>query len=582
MKQHSFSLKQKYLITVLGVVLVFLFSASFIWRHVYHYYLKKTTASSAGNLIERTYQDFERDLKEINYYLAVLDYNTEVQNILNKDAERGNKERLNDHREMENILFSKMIGSSRLIDITLVSGNGEYYSSRGRNRFPDEQISNFRQMVSDRGKMTCYIEKQEKMNDTMDIIIIRQMEHCGEGTIALVTVDGDELINGYKEELEFPYAVLLKEKNSDQLLYCYTQGIAEALENTFYEKTKGIQDGITEDMRAAGKKYLTVSMSYDEFGWQTIVFIPNNEMEKEYRNANMITGVILILLMVVAVILIRIIAEKFSRNIMQLTDAIQNMDSSTLEVETVITSGDEVEVLYHRFKEMLLRIKEQMEVIRFDEKEKKKLEIRALQAQINPHFLSNSLTTIKVMAMMQGAESIVEAADALSAVMRVNMSRQEYVTLEQEVQYLKNYICMREYQSAFGIQFVCEVEPELYQCYILKLLIQPIVENAIKHGGILDKPDGRISLKIYKFGDSIKVEVRDNGIGLSEEEGNEILENLEEGTSVGLYNIQRRIELNYGRDYGIQIYGEKNCFTVVELTLPQINEIGKEERYVKK
>lgn len=78
MKQHSFSLKQKYLITVLGVVLAFLFSASFIWSHVYRYYLKKTTASNAQRLIEQTYEDFEKNLKEISYYLAVLDYNKAV------------------------------------------------------------------------------------------------------------------------------------------------------------------------------------------------------------------------------------------------------------------------------------------------------------------------------------------------------------------------------------------------------------------------------------------------------------------------------------------------------------------------
>lgn len=587
MKPHSFSLKQKYLITVLGVVLAFLFSASFIWSHVYHYYLKKITASSAKNLIERTYQDFEKNVREINYYLAALDYNNEVQNILNKDINREDKERLDDRREMENILFSKLIGSTRLIDLTLISDSNEYYSSRGHERFTDQQIDDFRKLVSGQDKLVCYVEKPEEVYDTMNVVLIRQMEHCGKDAIALVTVKGKELVNGYKEKMEFPYIVLLKEKDSGQILYYYAQGTEEDLEQNFQDSVNGIQDGISEDMELSGEVYLTISMSYEEFGWQTIILIPNNEMEREYREASFITNLILILLTLGAVLVIRIIAEKYSQNIIELTDAIRKVDGTTLELDTVIESGDEVELLYHRFQEMLFRIEEQMEVIRKDEKEKKNLEIRALQAQINPHFLSNSLTTIKVMAMMNGAESIVEVTDALSAVMRVNMSGQEYVTFDQEIQYLKNYICMREYQSAFGIRFVCEVEPKLRQCCVLKLLIQPVVENAIKHGGILEKPDGRISLKIYSFCDSVKVEVRDNGIGLTGEEGRELLANLEDGSSVGLYNIQRRIELNYGPKYGIQIYGEKGSFTVVELTIPRIDEIGsnetgKEEQYVKK
>ena len=582
MKQHSFSLKQKYLITVLGVVLAFLFSASFIWSHVYRYYLKKTTASNAQRLIEQTYEDFEKNLKEISYYLAVLDYNKAVQDILSKDAMRDNREKLSDRREMENILFSKIIGSARLIDITLISGGGEYYSSRGRSQFSREQVSMFQSLLPETGKLACYMEPYEKASDPMEIILIRRMEYCGTGAMALVTLNGDELINGYKGKMEFPYTVLLKEKDSNKLLYCYTREASENPQEEMLGETAYIKDGIAEDMKIAGKAYLAVSMSYEEFGWQTTVLIPSHEMEKEYREASIITGGILVLLTLAAVLLIRVIAERYSRNIIELTDAIEHMDSSTLKLSTVITSGDEVEVLYRRFEDMLLRIKEQMEVIRRDEKEKKKLEIRALQAQINPHFLSNSLTTIKVMAMMHGAESIAEAADALSAVMRVNMSRQEYVTFEQEMQYLKSYICMREYQSAYGIHFVCEVEEKLRDCYVLKLLIQPVVENAIKHGGILDKPDGRISLRIYSKDEFVKIEVRDNGVGLSEEEGKAIMENLEEGGGVGLYNIQRRIELNYGPDCGVQIYGEKGCFTVVELTVPIVEETGKEEIYVKK
>lgn len=576
MKQRSLSLKQKYLITVLGVVLAFLFSASFIWGHVYRYYLKKTTAANAGNLIERTYEDFEKSLKEINYYLAVLDYNSEIQNILNKEIARENKEKLNDHREVEDILFSKLIGSTRLVDITLVSGSGEYYTSRGRQPFGSEQLDVFRSLASKQGKTVCYVEPQEKEDDLSEIILIRRMQYCGKGTMAIVTMNGSELINGYREKMEFPYAVLLKEKESGRLLYRYTQGRAEDSWKELMCMGADFQDGITEDFRAAGEKYLAVSMSYEDFGWQTTVLIPNAEMEKEYRGASMITGTILILLTLTAILLIRVIAERYSRNIRELTDAIQHVDSSALELPVAIDSGDEVEVLYRRFKELLLRIREQMEIIRRDEKEKKKLEIRALQAQINPHFLANSLTTIKVMAMMHGAQSIAEASDALSAVMRVNMSRQEYVTFEQEIQYLKSYICMREYQSAYGIHFVCEVEPELLDFYVLKLLIQPVVENAIKHGGILDKPDGRISLRAYRAGNAVKIEVSDNGTGLSEEEGKAVMENLEEGNGVGLYNIQRRLELNYGPDYGIQIYGEKGCFTVVEFTVPVIERIGEE------
>ena len=155
--------------------------------------------------------------------------------------------------------------------------------------------------------------------------------------------------------------------------------------------------------------------------------------------------------------------------------------------------------------------------------------LRALQAQINPHFLYNSLNTIKWMGQMQGADSIVDAVNALSSIMQVNMSKNTYLTFQEELDYLNKYVCMKEFQKAARIKFVCKIEEELRQCYILKMLIQPIVENSLKHGEVMEREDGYISISIYSDGEDVQIDVEDNGKGLSEEESRAILDNLRNG-----------------------------------------------------
>lgn len=329
--------------------------------------------------------------------------------------------------------------------------------------------------------------------------------------------------------------------------------------------------------RIGKNKVLLMSMQSEVTGWQSIILIPYKQISGQHGKMLSMNAVVLLLLSLTALLLCRILAERFLRNIELLTDAVEGIGKDNLQLNVVITSGDEAEVLYHRFEDMVDRIKEQIIDIRMHEKEKRVLALRALQAQINPHFLYNSLNTIKWMGQMQGAEAVVDAVDALSSIMQVNMSKKTYMTFQEELDYLNKYICMKEFQKAARIKFVCKIEEELRQCYILKMLIQPIVENSLKHGGVMEDKDGYISISIYADGGDVVIDVEDNGRGLSEEESRDILARLQKGDGIGLFNIQKRIQLYYGEEYGVSITGEKGIFTCVSLRIPKRTQAGEED-----
>ena len=157
------------------------------------------------------------------------------------------------------------------------------------------------------------------------------------------------------------------------------------------------------------------------------------------------------------------------------------------------------------------------------------------------------------------------------------MSKNTYLTFPEELDYLNKYVCMKEFQKAARIKFVCKIEEELRQCYILKMLIQPIVENSLKHGEVMEREDGYISISIYSDGEDVQIDVEDNGKGLSEEESRAILDNLRNGEGIGLFNIQKRIQLYYGERYGVSITGEKGIYTCVSLRIPKRYQVGEED-----
>lgn len=167
---------------------------------------------------------------------------------------------------------------------------------------------------------------------------------------------------------------------------------------------------------------------------------------------------------------------------------------------------------------------------------------------------------------MTGAEAIENITEALSTIMQVNMSAEQFYTFTEAIDYLEKYICIREYQYVGEINFTYEIEKGLEQKYILKMLLQPLVENSIKHGHILEKENGKIKVRIFSEDAKIKAEVYDNGVGMDAAVRECI--RRQETKRIGLKNIARRIQLYYGDSYGMEIQSVPGEYTRVILTLP--------------
>lgn len=240
-----------------------------------------------------------------------------------------------------------------------------------------------------------------------------------------------------------------------------------------------------------------------------------------------------------------------------------------------IERDDEIYELGKSFNRMVQEIKKLIIERDSKEREKNKAEIEVLQSQINPHFLSNTLNSIRLMAMIAKVESIKNMTDAFIKLLSASFAKSgKFITIEEELENLKNYIYIMKIRYGDKFSVNMDIEQQIENHYVLRLILQPIVENAIFHGISELEERGEISVKGYAREKEVIFEVRDNGIGMTAEQIEKLLKvdskNLRGFSSIGVRNVDRRIKLNHGNAYGLQIesiYGE---YTLVKMVLPAI------------
>ena len=250
---------------------------------------------------------------------------------------------------------------------------------------------------------------------------------------------------------------------------------------------------------------------------------------------------------------------------------------------------DEIGTLYNQYQTML---EENNRYIKSEYENKMILmdtQMKALESQINAHFLYNTLEAINSLAEIEGAEDISVMALALGDMFRYSIkTKGALVTLEKELAHVKNFVAIQQIRFDNGFRFEMDVPEELYSCRILKLILQPLVENALYHGLLHCNAGSSIYLSARKENKIIYFTVKDDGVGMASETLEQLQKLLEEkpefgelsqhaNESIGLKNINARIRLYYGEDYGLSVKSEQGCGTIVQIKIPELAEETKEE-----
>ena len=286
-------------------------------------------------------------------------------------------------------------------------------------------------------------------------------------------------------------------------------------------------------------------------------------------------GLVFLSSIIIGLSLSLLFTRYLTRPIVRLIEHMDVISSGDFNRNPAIESNDELGVIGRQINEMSAHVSDLMENRIRDEQEKMNLEIKMLQAQINPHFLYNTLDSIKWIATMQHNTGIVRVVSALSSLLK-NMAKgfNEKVTVRQELDFLDNYITIEKirYIELFDVE-IKVADPALYNAGIIKLTLQPLVENSIFSGIEPSGKPGLIQIHIFSREQTLYIRIRDNGVGISKENIDRMLTDTSRVTKhymsgIGLPNVDRRIKLVYGQEYGLAIDSEVGVYTCVTVSLP--------------
>lgn len=359
-------------------------------------------------------------------------------------------------------------------------------------------------------------------------------------------------------------------------------GSYESLNEEHLFETLSSDDKSSEDFQMNGGRYMGIWNRMDTTGWYILAMIPYTHIDSVSNSTSVmifLIGVIVLALgLTMAAVINRSIVVPLNR-ILDYTNLLRGGDfSGKIEDD----GEDEIRQLADSFNCATAEINRLMCSIKEQSEQKARLEFDALQAQINPHFLANTLNTISYLAQLRGMQNIENISHALTNILMVSMGKEsKIITLEKEISYVKDYLLIQSYRYTNLYEVEFDIQEELLSYKIPKFILQPIVENAIVHGvSKLYGQQGLVKIGGYLYEDAIYLFVIDNGPGISEELQAQLLagEKQNEGIcGLGVRSVNQRLKLLFGPDYGVFI-SSRAGYTKVELVLPtersQINEIN--------
>lgn len=321
--------------------------------------------------------------------------------------------------------------------------------------------------------------------------------------------------------------------------------------------------------------------------WKIIyATLPSRKIMQQFKSENRISLFMMAIWVLLSAILALLLSKSILEPINKIIKSMSKVGEGDFNISLPKIHNRDLQVLVNSFDKMVEQINTLMKNLVEKETEKTRTELKALQAQINPHFLYNTLEVIRGIARANKVYPIAEISKTLALLFRYSINREkEYVMLKEELEHIKNYIKIQKYRygDKFDIQFL--IEPELEECRIPKFIIQPLIENALYHGIETKIGQGKISIEIIRLKESMDacIKIIDDGVGMPQsyvdflnqkmdhEPGNNVNDEDNDEpfrVGIGIINVNTRVKLNYGDKYGLKIFSAENVGTTIEMLIP--------------
>lgn len=340
------------------------------------------------------------------------------------------------------------------------------------------------------------------------------------------------------------------------------------------------EDG-THEEEFLGQERIVVVKTVGYTGWKIVSVIPKENLYQNWNQINSVWITVLAIGILMMIVVNQYMSTTITRPIRKLEESVKQLELQYPE-RIYIGGSEEIRHLGKTIRSMVKQMRKLMDDVVREQEEKRKSELDALQSQINPHFLYNTLDSIVWMVESERYEEAISMVTALANLFRISLSKgKTIITIAEEFQHAKSYSSIQKvrFKNKFEVNFLLDEDLEKYP--IIKLVIQPLLENAMYYGMETMDGDGEILVTGYAKDGDIYIDVIDNGIGMPPEQVEKLLtgENYERkrGSGIGLQNVDQRIKLYFGEEYGLRIKSEPDVGTKITIHLPMKLEVSGDE-----
>ncbi len=421
-----------------------------------------------------------------------------------------------------------------------------------------------------------YVNKEKK-----EVFSARKMPMLEKKSVLgifYLKVNYEKLFQVFEQSLYHNFGLFIVDENN-QLIY-ENHNFDEDNEKRQLEYEQ-LEDDIVElegknnviTVKKQDENYLLVREQSNKTGWTIAFYMPSELIVGPTQPLKALTVLTMILAVAAAGIALVAFSRLIGNRLRKLQKMMSEVEEGRLDFEMAgtNTNGDEIDDLFRSFGKMISQIKILIQEVYQGEIRQKQYEMRALQAQINPHFLYNSLSLINWKALEAEQSDISKITLALSTFYRTSLNKGgNLLRVADEINNCKSYLEIQLYMHDYEFEVEFRVEEEILDCETINLILQPLVENAIEHGIDLkeDGERGKLIVSGYRDGEKIILKVEDNGVGIEPEKTTEMLSVQSKG--YGVRNVNERIQLQYGNAYGLQVKSKPGTGTAVFIHLPYI------------
>ncbi|QUI24712.1 sensor histidine kinase [Vallitalea pronyensis] len=584
----NISIRQKLLLLFcIQIIIPLFFMASILYRKAEVVIQNKSInyTSDILKMIELRLDDFSRNMMTLSQDIL---YDQVIYNILtNPDVKQDKFVYYSRMEDVVNILRKACLSREELQSIALISDNKEFYSydsNSGRviikESLPyDDMITKARAL---KGQPLWYLEKDEK-GVVQNIYLTRVLYDIADfKEIGLMTL----LIK--KEFLESVYRDLSTDSMHNIAIISHENEWIVGRDRQSNDMLKQfVAMNLTSDnnYKINTRKNMLISyIQLDNPRWKVVTHISLKKLNKDMVDFRLWLIILMIATLLIMSMFSVLMGVDIINPINRLVKSIKKVQEDKVYEEIAIDRMDELGYLSNCFNKMSLEIDILVNKVYKEQLTRREAELKALQAQINPHFLFNTLESINWMAMLSEAPEISDMVTSLSSLIEGSMGKgNPLISIKEELRYVDSYILIMKNRYGERLVFHKDVDEEV-NIQVPRLVLQPIVENAIYHGIDKNRKTGEISLCLKKDNNHVYIAITDNGRGMQQEEVEQLNEKFRRGCDqyllskdkrgIGLENVNRRIKLFYGQTYGIKIESDYGKYTKVILTIPR-NTLGK-------